>query len=81
MIQVEASKLQLSRSGLIEIINVKIDPQKRDLYLQQKGCKLCYHMNKKHWLSLIMDDSLSDQSIQSLLSESYVLTAPRKKVT
>ncbi len=80
MIQVEASKLQLSRSGLIEIINVKIDPQKRDLYLQQKGCKLCYHMNKKHWLSLIMDDSLSDQSIQSLLSESYVLTAPRKKV-
>ena len=80
VMSVPQSKLGLPGKGNVEIINVKIDPQKRDLYLQQKGCKLCYHMNKKHWLSLIMDDSLSDQSIQSLLSESYVLTAPRKKV-
>ena len=40
-------------------------------------------MNKTHWISVILDGSLSDAEILPLIDDSYALTlprAPKKKV-
>ena len=33
-----------------------------------------YHMNKKKWISIILDETLSDEDIFKYIDESYQLT-------
>ena len=62
-------------SGMIDVMNVKIDPGKLDDLLHEPGICRCYHMNKKLWVTLTMDDRLSDRRIMELIRESYALTS------
>ena len=60
--------------GMIDVMNVKIDPDKLDALLREPGICRCYHMNKKLWVTLTMDDRLSDDRIMKLIQNSYDLT-------
>ncbi len=54
-------------------VNLKVDPEE-SLKLQEKYAGTItpgYHMNKKHWISVQMDDSLPDQLIEKLVENSY----------
>jgi predicted DNA-binding protein (MmcQ/YjbR family) len=57
-----------------DFINVKCDPVKaiglRELY---PGVLPGYHMNKKHWNSLVMDGSLPAGLVRKWISDSYKL--------
>lgn len=56
-------------------INLKCNPDKA-LYLreQYKDTVLPgYHMNKKHWNTVIIDGSISDNEIYKMIDESYSL--------
>lgn len=37
----------------------------------KKGIYIAYHMNKKNWVSIILDDTLTDNEIISLIDISY----------
>ena len=66
------SKFEKDRSGLIEVLNVKSD--RVEELIQQKGIYPAFHMNKKYWLSLPLDGTLSDQQLFDLLDTSFSLT-------
>ncbi len=55
-------------------INLKCDPEKaeqlRDLY---PAVRPGYHMNKRHWNTVVLDDSLPAELILSMIDESYAL--------
>lgn len=55
----------------VEIINLKLDKDKIPIYLKQKGIYKAYHMNKKYWVSIVLDNTLSDTDIMLYVSESY----------
>ena len=57
-----------------EFINLKVDPEE-SLKLQEKYSSITpgYHMNKKHWISVAMDESLPDSFIEELIIGSYNL--------
>jgi len=57
------------------VLNVKNDHVAE--LIQKKGIYPAFHMNKKYWLSLPLDDSLSDQEIFDLLAVSYQLTSKK----
>lgn len=38
-----------------------------------------YHMNKEHWISVVLDGSLPEGFPESLIEASYHLTGPRKQ--
>ena len=69
---VDKSKLYNSK-GLLEIINVKLDADKIQNLLKRKGYYEAYHMNKKYWITIVLDDTLSDDDIEMLINESYNL--------
>ena len=69
----DLSKLD-NNSGEVEIINVKLDENKIQKLLKQKGFYKAYHMNKKSWITIILDDTLSDKYIMDLIDESYSYT-------
>ena len=72
IMNIDLSKLDNGK-GETEIINVKLDKEKIPSLLKQKGYYKAYHMNKKDWISIILNDTLEDEDIISLLDESYNL--------
>ena len=66
------SKFEVDRSGTIEVLNVKNDHVVE--LIQSKGIYPAFHMNKKYWLSLPLDDTLRDTELFALLDESFTLT-------
>ena len=56
----------------IEVINVKINVSS-DTLVKNKGFYKAYHMNKKSWITIILDDTLSDKEIIKYLDISYNL--------
>ena len=66
------TKLDKGREGLVEAVNLKHD-QVAEL-LSHKGIYPAFHMNKRYWISLTLDDSLSDDDVLDLLEISWNLT-------
>ncbi|MDD6148337.1 MAG: methylated-DNA--[protein]-cysteine S-methyltransferase [Lachnospiraceae bacterium] len=64
-------------------INVKCDPEWRDLWRQAYASVLPgYHQNKENWNTIILDDSIPDQEVQRMIDESYrlVTDSPTKRI-
>ncbi len=58
----------------VNILNIKLAPDKIEKLLNQKGYYKAYHMNKKNWLTIILDDLIDDDKIYAYIDESYNLT-------
>ena len=72
LMRIPWDKLEKGREGLVEAVNIKHN-QVADL-LSQKGIYPAFHMNKRYWISLALDDSLSDDEVLDLLEISWNLT-------
>lgn len=58
-------------------VNVKAQPQWGDFWRHTYTAVVsAYHMNKTHWVSVILDGSVPRSIILRLLQDSFVLTAP-----
>lgn len=60
------------------VLVVKCDPLMRDALLTEPGFLPAYHMNKRLWISALLDGSLPLRRIMPLLDMSYAMTAPRR---
>jgi predicted DNA-binding protein (MmcQ/YjbR family) len=59
---------------LFESVNLKCDPERAvELREQYSGIVPGYHMNKKHWNTVMFDGSVSDKLILELVDHSYDL--------
>ena len=72
--EVERSKLGLPGEGPVFLLDVKTGPIIGGSYLGQPGITKAWHMNKNHWLGVLLDGSAEDQTIKELLDVSYSLT-------
>lgn len=63
-------------------VNLKCDPELAiKLREEYSGVKPGYHMNKKHWNTVEMDGSISDEQLRQWIDHSYdliVLGLPKK---
>ena len=75
LMKISWDKLEKGREGLVEAVNLKHD-QVVDL-LSQKGIYPAFHMNKRYWLSLALDDSLQDEEVIELIEKSWNLTVKK----
>ena len=75
LMKISWEKLDKSREGLVEAVNLKHD-QVADL-LSQNGIYPAFHMNKRYWISLPLDDTLTDEKVLELFEKSYFLTSKK----
>ncbi len=78
IMNLDLSKLD-NGNGEVEIINVKLDEDKIQNLLKEKGFYEAYHMKKSDWVSILLNDTLDDAEIISLLDESYNLISEPKE--
>ncbi len=66
----------LADLNLFDSVNLKCDPERAvELREYHEGIIPGYHMNKKHWNTVLTDGSVKDALIQELLQHSYELVA------
>lgn len=58
----------------IDIVNLKIDPITSESLCSIEGIYPAYHMNHRNWISVVLDDTLEDGEVFSLLDTSFKLT-------
>jgi len=59
--------------------NVKCDPEYAvELREQYSGILPGYHMNKKHWNTIIVDGTLTANQLKGFIKDSYFLVAKRR---
>ena len=68
---VEYKKLKIEKSGFTDIINLKLDDLVKD-YLDGEGALPAYHLNKKNWITILLNDTYSDEYILNLVDISFV---------
>ena len=73
LMDIPFEKVDKEKNGLIEVINVKINPSDKDKLLKVEGIYEAYHMNKKSWVSIVLNDTVSDEIIIKLIDNSYSL--------
>ena len=70
---VEKSKLGLEGNDLVDIMDVKCDPEMISMIIQTYGFLPGYHMNKQHWITILLEGSVSEAKILDFLDMSYDL--------
>ena len=80
LMRVEKSRVGLSGEGKADVLNLKCDPEEsfivREMY---EGIIPAYHMNKRHWISVILERGVPQDFIESLIEKSYDLTMKKSK--
>lgn len=74
LLRVPRAKLGLDQPGEVDILDLKCDSRVSGSLLDGKRCFPGYHMNKEHWITLLLDGSLSIDEITPLLDLSYQMT-------
>lgn len=79
LMEVPKGRLGLSGEGVADVLNVKCDPLLIGSLLRSKGFLPAYHMSKAHWISILLDGSLSAEDIFPLLDLSFQMTEKKIK--
>ena len=70
------------REGCINL-NVKVSPEWRDFWRKAfKSVIAGWHQNKEHWNTIILDGSIPEKDIKTMIAESYALItdSPTKRI-
>ena len=80
VMDVQKNKLGLSGTDYINVVNLKIDDMFfRDMIIREDGIMPAYHMNKMHWITVLLDDTVPDDRVFELIDMSFMATASAKK--
>lgn len=78
IMNIPRTKLGEDDKSIVEILNIKLDSEKIQKLLKKEGFYPAWHMNKKYWITITLDETLSDKEILDLLEESYSFTVNKK---
>lgn len=73
------NRLVKGKKGEVDAMNLKIRDDKIPELVKTEGIFPAYHMNKKYWISVVLDDTLSDNRIMELIAESHSFTEKKGK--
>ena len=79
VMDVRRDRLGLSGGEAVYIMDVKCGPLLSGSYLGKPGVVPAYHMNKTHWLGVLLDGSAADETVTELLELSYGQTQIRSR--
>ncbi|MBO4644439.1 MAG: MmcQ/YjbR family DNA-binding protein [Alphaproteobacteria bacterium] len=79
IMNIDESKLNRELSGAVDVMNLKISTDKIPGLIKRNGIYPAYHMNKKYWISVTLNDALPDETVMELIAESHSFSCPKKK--
>ena len=81
IMDIPRNKPGLPGEEIVDVLDVKVDPLLTGSLPDGKGIFPGYHMQKGHWITLLLDGTVAENQIHTLLDMSFELTSQRKKGT
>ncbi len=78
-LSVSADKLGRQTHEKLDLLDIKGDPDEIVHIREMQGFAPAYHMNKKHWLTVILSEVTDPAVVFALLDKSYEMTAPKRR--
>ncbi len=75
--RVSGEKLGFPDCAERDVVNVKCNPDEASFLHSADGILPAYHMNKTHWITVLLDGSVSENMAFALLENSYALVAEK----
>ena len=79
VMSVPKCRLEGDSREIVNIINVKCPYEVASSFYSERGFYPAYHMNKKHWLSILLDGSVDLDTVLWFMDISHDLTRGKKK--
>jgi predicted DNA-binding protein (MmcQ/YjbR family) len=80
VMEMQRDKLGFSGTEYVDVVNLKIDDMFfRDMIIRENGILPAYHMNKMHWITVLLDGTVAEEKIFELIDMSFLATASAKK--
>ena len=80
IMDVGRDKLGLSGKKSVSVINLKIDDViLHDTIIREDGIMPAYHMNKLHWITVLLDGTVPSEKVCALLDISYNATSSKRR--
>ena len=80
IMHISGNKVGLSPDIKVDVMNVKCKPE--DTFTAREissGILPAYHMNKKHWISILLNGTVERELTEALLENSYELTKKKRR--
>jgi predicted DNA-binding protein (MmcQ/YjbR family) len=74
LMNVPRNRLGLEGADGVDVVNVKCRPEIVGSLRLKPGYLPAYHMNKEHWLTVLLDNTVPEGEILELIDDSYHLT-------
>lgn len=71
IMRVNGGKIDPSLTSVMEIMNVRVGEALVSTLIKEKGIYPAYHMNKKYWISVLLDGSVNENGIMDLIAISH----------
>ncbi len=79
LLKAPKEKVGLKGEGEVDALNLKCDPVlAKGLFESYRGIMPAYHMNKYHWISVLLDSDVPFEEVKGLISLSFSLTDLKK---
>lgn len=73
ILTVTGNKIGLDTDKIVEIIDLRMKAENREAILSREHYYPGWHMNKKSWYTLVLDNCIADEEIKLRITESYEL--------
>ncbi len=75
---INKKKLGLPEDEIIEVMNLHLEPSQVEEIVDNKKYFRGFHMNKKHWITVKLDNSVKTEELYKLIDISYNLSINKK---
>ncbi len=77
IMDVPYEKLKINKCGNANVINLKNIPEMIGSLRTIEGILPAYHMNKEHWITVLLDGTVPKEKVCDLIDISYDLTTKK----
>jgi len=74
LMEIPVEKLGIKGDKRVDILELKVEPARIGSLRKKPGIYPAYHMNKEHWITVLLDGPPEPEEIHSLIEESFELT-------
>lgn len=74
IMDIPKKNLGLPGNGEISVVNLKCDTRLIGSFREETGIFPGWHMNKAHWLTVVLDGTVPEDKLKFLVDMSYELT-------
>lgn len=78
MMKIPYKSLGIDSVEEVDVINIKIETEKIDKLVDNKNYFKAYHMNKKYWITVVLNYNTDVDKLKELIDNSYNLVGGKK---